>query len=67
MQMKISRKCNLNANLHLIQRCIIKTLIKNSSRVLCDIATEKYSNQTPPVWPKHHLHSIIILKRRIEI
>ena len=43
--MKISRKQNLNANLHLVQKRIIKTMIKNN-KVLCDTAAEGYSNQT---------------------
>ena len=46
MQMKISRKQNLNANLHLVQKRIIKTMIKNNNKVLCETAVEEYSNQT---------------------
>ena len=57
--MKISRKWNLNTNMHLVQKCIIQTMINNSNRVLCDTAAEKYSNQTL-VWPERHLHSIMI-------
>ena len=59
MQMKISRRQNLNVNLHLVQKCIIKTMIKNNNEVLCNIAVEKYSNETL-VWPEDHLHSIMI-------
>ena len=59
MQMKISRKQNLKVNLHLAQKCIIKTMIKNNNEVLCDTAVEEYSNETS-VWPEHHLHSIMI-------
>ena len=53
MQMKISRRQNLNVNLHLVQKCIIKTMIKNNNEVLCNIAVEKYSNETL-VWPEDH-------------
>ena len=54
MQMKISRRQNLNVNLHLVQKCVIKTM-----KVLCDTALEEYSNETL-VWPEDHLQSIMI-------
>ena len=41
-------------------------MIKSSSRVLSDIAAQKYSNQAL-VQPKHHLHRIMIWKRHFEI
>ena len=66
MLMKISRKQTLNPNLHLVQKRIIKNMIKNSNKDLCDTAAEEYSNQTL-VWPEHHLHSIMIFKRHTEI
>ena len=59
MLMKISRKQNLNANLHLVQKRIIKTMIKNNNKVLYDIAAEEYPNQTL-FWLEHHLHGIMI-------
>lgn len=34
--METFRKWNLNDNLHLVQKCIIKAMIKNSNRVLVD-------------------------------
>ena len=66
MLMKISRKQNLNANLHLVKKCIINIMIKSNNNVLCDTATEEYSNQTL-VWLEHHLHSIMTWKRHTEI
>ena len=59
MQMKTSRKQNLNANLYLVQKGIIKTMTENNNKVPCDTAVEEYSNQTL-VWPEDHLHSIMI-------
>ena len=59
MQMKISRRQSLIVNLHLVQKCIIKTMVKNNIKVLCDTAVEEYSNETL-VWPEDHLHSIMI-------
>ena len=59
MQMKISRRQNLNVKLHLVQKCIIKTMIKNNNMVLCDTAVEEYSNESL-VWPEGHLHTIMI-------
>ena len=57
--MKISTRQNLNVNLHLAQKFIIKTVIKNNDNVLCDTAVEEYSNETL-VWLEDHLHSIMI-------
>ena len=57
--MKISTRQNLNVNLHLAQKFIIKTVIKNNDKVLCDTAVEEYSNETL-VWLEDHLHSIMI-------
>ena len=59
MQIKISTRQNLNVNLHLAQKFIIKTVIKNNDKVLCDTAVEEYSNETL-VWLEDHLHSIMI-------
>ena len=59
MQMKIYRKWNLNSNLHLVENCIIKAMIKSSNKVLYDTAAEKYSNQAL-VWLERLLHSIMI-------
>ena len=59
MQMKTSRRQNLCFNLDLVQKSIIKTMIKNNNKVLCDTAVEEYSNETL-VWPEDHLHSIMI-------
>ena len=44
MLMEISRKQNLNANSHLVQKRIIKTMIETNNKVLCDTAAEEYSN-----------------------
>ena len=57
MQMKINRKWN--SNLHLVENCIIKTMIKSSNKDLYDTAAEKYSNQAL-VWPERLLHNIMI-------
>ena len=59
MQIKIYRKWNFNSNLHLVENCIIKTMIKSSNKVLYDTAAEKYSNQAL-VWPERLLHSIMV-------
>ena len=40
--MKKSRKPNLNLNLHLVQKCIIKAMIKNNNKVLWDTPAEEY-------------------------
>ena len=58
MQIKISSKKNLNSNLHLVQKCIVKTMIKNDNRVLYDTVAEEYSNKAL-VRPEQHLHSIM--------
>ena len=57
MLLKISRK--QNANLDLVQKCIIEIMIKNNNKVLCDTAAKEYFNQTL-VWLEHHLHSVMI-------
>ena len=54
IQMETFRKWNLNDNLYLVQKCIIKAMIKNSNRVLGDTAAEKYSSHTL-IWPEHCL------------
>ena len=59
MQMKISRRQNLNVNLYFVQKCITKTMIKNNNKVLCDTAVEEYSNETL-VWLEGHLNNIMI-------